>query len=378
MSKTLKWILIGAAALIVFLVIAKLAGKKDGGTKVTAEMVKRGTVIETVEAGGKIYPETEVKVGAGLFGEVTDLYVDEGDTVKKGQPLARILTESTKQSPLRISGNDYSSLLKSIQAPQTTTSKGTVTIIAPIDGTISMLNVKKGERVGTMQTEVLRIADMKTMEAQVDVNENDIIKVGTGDSADVQVEAYTKRKFRGIVTKIAYNVARKDVSSFMGGGDVATYQVHIRLDPSSYSDLADTANPHKLPFRPGMNVRAEIRTKKKADVLTVPVGAVASRAKESDENMDEKKKEKQNGTNDAESTVRSDELEEVVFVINNENKVEKRTVTTGIQDINNFEITNGLKEGEKVVTGPYNVVSKTLRSGTKVRVVPVDEFFQKD
>lgn len=373
----MRWILIGIVALIALLIVAKFAMKGDSdGIKVTASTVKKGTIVETVSASGKIYPETEVKVGAGMYGEVTDLFVEEGDTIKKGQILARIL-ESNKPVPIRLnSGGDYSNILQTLQNPPKTS--GTVSLTSPINGTVSMLNVRKGERLSAMQTEVLRVADMKTMEVRVDVNENDIIKVAVDDSADVEVEAYNKRKFKGVVTKIAYNVMKRDVASFMPT-DATSYEVHIRLDQSTYHDLIDTTNLRKLPFRPGMNARADIKTKKKENVLMVPVGAVASRAKDSDENMDEKKEEKKNQSDDnTDVAINSDELEEVVFVIDNENKVERRVVTTGIQDINNIEIVSGLNEGEKIVTGPYNVVSKTLRKGKKVRVIPQKEFYQKD
>lgn len=381
MNKTWKWILIGIVGLVILAFAAKLLSNKNGeGLKVTAEIVKRTTIIESVSASGKIYPELEVKVGTGLSGEVTDLYVKEGDSVTKGQVLARILTESTRNAVPRITGNDYSSLLQSFQNPSPSRATN-ISVKAPISGTISMLGIKKGERVGGMQlqgSELLRIADMKTMEVRVDVNENDIIKVSVGDSADVEVEAYNKRKFKGIVTYIANSIQKREASSFLQN-DITSYEVHIQMDAGSYQDLIKNSKPGKFPFRSGMNARAEIKTMRKENIMSVPVGAVASRAKGSELNIDEKKKEKKKESDELASdpSINTDELEEVVFVITNENKVERRVVITGIQDLNHIEIVSGLKDGEKVVTGPYNSVSRTLRSGQQVRVVSKDELFEK-
>ncbi|MGE5519517.1 MAG: efflux RND transporter periplasmic adaptor subunit [Candidatus Dadabacteria bacterium] len=379
MSKSIRWILIVLGVLVVLLFVYRISRNNNEGVKVSAAMVKRNTIVESVSASGKIFPELEVKVGAGLTGEVTDLYIKEGDTVKKGQVLARLLSEPGRTSAPRITGTDFNSIIQNLQAPPSTTSRTThVAVTAPINGTVSMLNVKKGERVGGMAmggAELMRIADMKTMEVRVDVNENDIIKVSVGDSADVDVEAYNKRKFKGVVTYIANSTTRRETSSFIPN-DITSYEVHIRIDSSTYKDLIDPSRPRRFPFRPGMNARAEIKTQKKVGVLAVPVASVTSAAKESDDSVMEKK-DKDVNENDSTIADAADDVEEVVFVINNDNVVHRRVVTTGIQDINNIEILSGLKEGEKVVTGPYNAVSKTLRSGTKVTVVSKDELFEK-
>jgi HlyD family secretion protein len=259
---------------------------------------------------------------------------------------------------------------------------GRATLVAPMSGVISMLNVKKGERVvGTAQmagTEMMRVADMSALEVRVDVGENDIVKIGIGDSADVEVDAYNNRKFKGIVTQIA--------SSTKGGGlaaqatnDVTNYEVHIRLDPSSYTDLMDPSKPKKFPFRPGMNASADIKTKRKDGVVAVPITSVAARVKGSDQNLDEKKKEtnKDSDENTDDQSSVNDGLEEVIFIVKPDGKVEKKIVTTGIQDINYIEVLTGLTGNEEVVSAPYNAISKTLRQGTKVTVVPKDKLFEK-
>jgi multidrug efflux pump subunit AcrA (membrane-fusion protein) len=387
MNKTVKWILIFAGALLLVFLIVKATGKgSSDAIKVTAEGVKRRTLVETVSASGKLYPETEIKVGSLINGEVTLLNVQEGDTVRKGQVLARIQGEKgASAAPQRISVPNippgFEGLLQSMQPPRATSAQTSATITAPISGTVIALNVKKGERIGVLQmpgSEMMRLADMNNMEVRVDVNENNIIKISVGDSADVEVEAYNKRKFKGLVTSIANGGTKKDPQSFLSN-DVTNYEVHIRLLPSSYADLFDSSRRRSMPFRPGMNARADIKTKKREAVLSIPVGAVVSKPKGSDENAEDAKKARVQDDNVVtDETSATDELEEVVYVMKSDGTVEKRVVTTGIQDINHIEILSGLKEGEQVVTGPYNAVSKTLRSGKKVRVVPKEQIFQND
>jgi HlyD family secretion protein len=155
--------------------------------------------------------------------------------------------------------------------------------------------------------------------------------------------------------------------------------VRIRIDPSSYNDLIDPSKPKKFPFRPGMNASADIKTKRKDNVVSVPIAAVAARVKGSDKSVADEKKEKEKGKdpNAEEVNISGDELEEVVFVIKQDGTVEKRTVTTGIQDMNFIEITTGLKEGEQIVTAPFDAVNKTMKSGDKVNIVTKDKLFQK-
>ncbi len=385
MKKRTKWILLAVGALAVIFLLARATMKTDSdGVKVTAEKVKRRTIIETVSASGKIYPETEIKVGSPITGEIVQLYVQEGDSVKKGQVLARIQGEKAGSAPQRISVPNvppgFEGLLQSMQQPRATATQSSAIITAPINGTVTSLNAKRGERIGAMQmpgSEMLRLADMSNIEVRVDVNENNIIKISVGDSADVEVEAYNKRKFKGLVTSIANGGTKKEAQSFLSN-DITSYEVHIRLLSSSYLDLFDSTRRRSMPFRPGMNARADIKTKKRENVLSIPVGAVVSKPKGSDEAADATKEKAEENAALAENDTATDELEEVVYVIKQDGTVEKRAVTTGIQDINNFEISSGLKEGEQVVTGPYNAVSKTLRSKQKVKVVSKEQIFQND
>ena len=249
------------------------------------------------------------------------------------------------------------------------------TIVSPMDGIVSLMNVKKGERVvGTAQmagTEMMRVADMKSIEVRVDVGENDITKVKIGDTALVEVDAYNNRKFKGIVYKIA-NPVTSATSGISSSTEVANYKVHIRLFPDSYTDLLK--ENAIFPFRPGMTASADIQTKSKLNVVTVPLNAVTTRDKEG-KGKDTKATAKPS-ENDANAAAKDDDMMEVVFVLQKDNKVKMVKVKTDIQDLNYIEI-SGVKVGDEVITGPYSTVSKTLKNGTLVKVTTKDKLFEE-
>jgi HlyD family secretion protein len=254
-------------------------------------------------------------------------------------------------------------------------------VLAPMDGVVSLLNVKKGERVvgNSMMagTEMMRIADMSKIEIRVDVGENDIPKVHLGDSALIEVDAYNNRKFKGIVTQIASSSATANQPG-TPMNDVTNYKVYIRLLPESYKDLIDPSRPKNFPFRPGMTASADILTKTKNNVLAVSINAVTTREKGTDNVANEKKDEKtpEAGLQETERTGLSSDLDEVVYVTQPDGTVKKFKVKTDIQDINYIEVVEGLKEGSEVITAPYNVISKTLKDGMKVQVVPKEKLFE--
>jgi HlyD family secretion protein len=450
MNKTVKRVLIGAGIVAGVLIIGKMiGGEGDKTEKVATEKASLRTIIETVNASGKVYPEVEVKISPDISGQITELNVEEGDSVKKGQVLAKIYADiyalqrdeaasRVSQSAATVENNkaaldalkasleqaqqaydrnkllydqkviskseleqfettlrsaqanytaaqqNIKSLQAGVQTSQTGLSKANkdlnrTTIVAPMDGVISSLKVKKGESVAgnsfNVGTEMMTVADMAGLEVRVDVGENDIVKVSIGDSADVEVDAYNNRKFKGVVTKIASSTGSG--TSATTTNDVTNYEVRIRLDKSSYADLANRT----FPFRPGMNASADIKTKRKDNVLAVPIAAVNARVKGSDKSMaDKKEEEKENKggeeTADAPASY-DDELEEVVFILQKDNTVKKVVVKSGIQDINYIEVLSGLKPGEEVIVGPYTAISKNLKDGMKVKVVPKDELFEK-
>jgi HlyD family secretion protein len=262
------------------------------------------------------------------------------------------------------------------------------TVVSPIDGVVSLLSIKKGERVvgNSMMagTEMMRVADMSKIETIVDVGENDIPKVQLGDSAFISVDAYNNRKFRGIVTQIASSVttAAGTSTTTVSTNDVTNYKVHIRLSPDSYKDLYNPTRPKSFPFRPGMSASADIQTRTHANVLSVPINAVAVREKNSNNavlgNTDDAAADDNSNKNDTHtSNSNADDLDEVVFVLQPTDTVRKVKVRTDIQDINYIEIVDGVKEGDQIITGPYSIVSKTLKGGQRVKVVPKDKLFEE-
>jgi HlyD family secretion protein len=260
------------------------------------------------------------------------------------------------------------------------------TISSPMNGVVSLLPVKKGERVvGTGQmsgTEIMRIADLNVMEVQVDVGENDIPRVKYNDTAIVEVDAYNGRKFKGLVTQIASSSKGSATSSSTttsSAEQVTSYIVHIRILQESYQDLLDPKNPRNFPFRPGMSASVDIQTRRKNNVLSVPINAVTTRevtdstGSVSKRKVGEVKKENSDGTlAEADDKV----TKEVVFVLQPDNTVKMVEVTTGVQDDLNIEILSGLKAGDKVISAPYAAISKDLDEKKKVIVVPKKELFE--
>ena len=455
MNKTLKWIIFSLVGLIILLVILKKAGVlgKEEGVKVSTEKATKRTIVETVNASGKVYPEVEVKLSPDISGEIVELNVVEGDSVKKGQVLARIyadiyatqrdqasavvnqqqaqvanvsasieasraqLEQAKKtydmqkqllddkvisQSEFNTADAAYKSAQAnfnaakqtirgsqaSVQSARAALSKANkdisrATLVSPMEGVVSLLNVKKGERVvgSSMMagTEMMRIADLRKIEVRVDVGENDIPKIHLGDSASVEVDAYNNRKFKGVVTQIASSNNGAASLQTSTGTDVTNYKVYIRLLPESYKDLMDPSKPKSFPFRPGMSASADIQTKTHENRLAVPINSVTTRDKNDSTSEKSSATEKSKDVVNAneKTNTEADDLEEVVFILQKDGTVKKVKVRTDIQDINYIEILGGLNEGDEVITGPYDVVSKTLKSKDKVKVVAKSELFDK-
>jgi len=248
-------------------------------------------------------------------------------------------------------------------------------VFSPIDGTISKLSKELGERVsGASQfsggTEVMRVANLNNMEVQVDVGENDIVRVHLHDTALIEVDAYLGRKFKGIVTQIA-NSANTQVGN---GDQVTNFKVRIRILSSSYQDLMDKENPNRSPFRPGMSASVQILTKYVTGVVSVPISAVTTRDDTSSYHASGRNHIKNKKDKAAKNNIDDKETQEYVFVYQ-DGKVFLQKVKTGVQDNNYFEITEGLKLGEEVVTAPYRAISKKLKNKQPVEKVKKDELF---
>lgn len=413
-------------AIVVVLIIVVIIGNKQGwfgsgaGIEVTSDTVEKRTVVETVTASGKIYPVSQVAIAAEISGEIVELAVKEGDKVKEGALLMRInpdLYESQVEQAqaalantkaqlstargrvlqakmqldnAKIAFDRSSQLLKdkviaqseyeqsqlayqTAQAEYEIAKEGVTAmeytvksseamlkemrnnfkrtaIYAPASGTVVGLNKKKGEKVlGTIQMtgdQLMTIADLTNMEIQVDVSENDVLRIDVGDTAEVEVDAYLNRKFKGVVFQIA-NSAGSSGSVLSAVTDQATnFKVKIYILPESYQDLM-TASGDKYPFYPGMSATVEIKTEVARDVLTVPIQAVAARE-------------------DSTSSAKDKPVKEIVFLLEGD-KAKEVQVKTGLQDDAYIEIKEGLSQGAKVISGPYNTITNVLKEGDVVK-----------
>ena len=386
----LRKLAIGIFVLAFILLIGTFTGliKTEKSVEIEAEKVLRRNIIETVSASGKIQPEVEVKISPDVSGEIVELLIKEGDIVQKGELLLKIkpdiyksvlersmasvntakanlskskaqlaeneanfnrnkrlynqqaislsefqqIEASYKVAKLNVEGSEYavSSAEASLNEAEENLDK--TSIYAPVEGSISMLNIELGERVvGTGQmsgTEMMRLADLNAMEVAVEVNENDIIRVHLGDTSIIEVDAFLGEQFTGIVSEIANSANVSGISA----DQVTNFEVKIRI--------LDNAK-----FRPGMTATVEIQTRLVTNTISVPIQAVTTR-KDTLENSNNKK---------------------VECVFKFENKIAKFTkVKTGIQNDKFIEILQGLSDSDLVITGPYSLISKNLRDGTKV------------
>ncbi|KQO34759.1 RND transporter [Flavobacterium sp. Leaf82] len=424
-KKTIYFLLGGAVVLIVGLIAlskAGVIGNKDEGKEVEVSKVVASTIVETVSATGKIQPEIEVKLSSMVSGEIIALNVKEGQVVKKGDLLVKInpdlYTSGLDRSVANLSGTkasltqseaNYKEAKASYERNKTLYDKGVISksdwdksiatfevakatkqssyynvqsasasvteakdnlgrtlIYAPAAGTISVLNVELGERVlGTQQmagTELLRVANLNNMEVEVDVNENDIVKVKIGDEANVEVDAYLKKKFKGTVTSIS-----NSASTTLTSDQVTNFKVKVRILKESYQDLLEGQPSTYSPFRPGMTATVDIITRTKSNVLAVPISSVV--VKSDTTAVKDFKVEEPN--DDKKTAPKSDKKFECVFVKVGD-KAKIRIIKTGIQDDTNIEVLSGLQTGDVVITGPYTTVSKDLNSGDKVKLKKAD------
>jgi HlyD family secretion protein len=256
---------------------------------------------------------------------------------------------------------------------------GRTTIFAPVDGTVSKLNNKRGERVvGTAQmagTEIMRLADLTEMEVQVDVNENDIVRVHLGDTTEITIDAYGDRKFKGVVTDIA-NSANN--STTLTADQVTNFPVKVRILRISYEDLLKNLKPNESPFRPGMTASVDIKTKTVSNAISVPIQAVTTASGMDDAPQEDMEDEGEGGEaqpaeDDKDKKEVKPEIEEVVYIYDN-GKAKKVAVKTGVQDNTYIQILSGVKDGDEIIAGPYRVVSKQLKDGNEVEKKPKDDF----
>ena len=422
-----KQIIYGSIGLIVLLIVASIIwNKREKPIPVTTEKAIRKTIVQTVSATGKVQPETEVKISPEVAGEIIELPVEDGKAVKKDDLLVRIKPDSYKalveqqeaaisaakatnlqqkatmlkcehdfkraedlfskkliseqeynaaEAAYDVAKNTHESSLHEIERAEAGSSQARdqlskTTIYSPIDGTVTVLNSKQGERlVATGQfagTEVMRVADLSHMEARVDVNENDVVNVKVGDKAEVKIDAYGDRRFHGNVYQIA------NTGKTTGAGtqeEVTNFEVKIRI------------NDTDVTLKPALSCTAEIHTNEVKDVVAVPMQAVTIRTGESNLSPEEIEKKKQKiaqrdkGDNNAEfvneraeKAAQKGEREKVskVVFLKKANKAQLVKVTTGISDDTYTEIKNGIQPGDEVISGSYSAISRKLKDGVKV------------
>jgi HlyD family secretion protein len=465
-KKTLLYVLIGAFALLILASVYK-AKQKPKGESVTVEKTALRSIRETVSGSGKIFPETEIKISSDVSGEIIELYVKEGDSVRAGQILAKIKPDeyqslveqgqasvSTAKAQRQISSSnvvgsnaqieqlkaekyrlesavnvarnthqrneklykdggiistaEYEASQNNLKAAESALAVGEASlrsaesaltsaqenvrvsefginsasarlkelqsslqktiITAPVSGIISKLNVERGERVvGTLQmagTEMMRIANLQSMEVQVDISENDILKVSLKDEVDIEVDAYLGRIMKGTVTEIANSASNIGTAAGMSlnSDQVTNFVVKIRIDPESYKELL--SDGRRFPFRPGMSASVDIYTQVAENAVSVPIISVTAKEDEKDK---EKDKEDEDKGADKKQSIGQNTIKEIVFVVVGDT-VAVREVKTGIQNNDHIQIIAGLEEGETVVTGPYSAIARKLKSGSRIKI----------
>jgi HlyD family secretion protein len=426
-SRRKRYIVFGSTALLLLVVIFSVViSKREKPIPVTTEKAIRKTILQTVSATGKVQPETEVKISPEVAGEIIELPVTDGMPIKKGELLVKVKPDSYKalleqqeaaisaakatnlqqkatmmkteqdlkraedlfnkklisvqeynaaQAADDVAKNTYESSLHEIERAQAGSSQARdqlskTTIYSPIDGTVTILNSKLGERlVATNQfagTEVMRVANLAHMQAVVDVNENDVVNVKLGDKASVKIDAYGDRKFKGVVQQIA------NTGKTTGAGtqeEVTNFEVKIRIDD------------HDVALRPSLSCIADIETNMVKDAVAVPMQSVTIRTGDSNLSPEEIEKKKQKtaqrdkGDNSAdyvnerlEKATQKEEHEKIAKVVflKKGSKAQMVKVTTGISDDTYMEIKSGLQPGDEVVAGSYSAISRKLKDGAKL------------
>src|SRR2546427_7914845 len=426
-SRRRRYILFGSIGLLVlWLIVSVIVSKREKPIPVTTEKAVRKTILQTVSATGKIQPETEVKISPEVAGEIIELPVADGMRIKKGDLLVKIKPDSYKalleqqeaaisaakatnlqqkasmlkteqdlkraedmyakktisiqefnaaQAASDVAKNTYESSLHEIERAEAGSSQARdqlskTTIYSPIDGTVTVLNSKQGERlVATGQfagTEVMRVADLSHMEARVDVNENDVVNVKLGDKASVKIDAYSDRRFHGTVHQIA-NTGRTTGTGTQE--EVTNFEVKIGIDD------------HDVILKPGLSCTADIETNMVKDVVAVPMQAVTIRTGDSNLSPEEIEKKKQKtaqrdkGDNSAdyvnerqEKATQKGEHEKIAKVVflKKGSKAQMVKVTTGISDDTYMEIKSGVQPGDEVVSGSYSAISRKSKDGAKL------------
>jgi HlyD family secretion protein len=421
-SKKKLYIFGGIGVLLVALIlIALISGSKEEIIPVQTEKVQMRDITQTVSATGKINPEFQVAITPEVTGEIVTLPVKEGNHVKKGDLLVKIKADSyvaakdradanlqgakatlamrkaeldkltsdfnrvkemhakglSSDAELEASKSSYLSSEASYAAAEANVSQmqaalkeaveqlNKTTIYSPMTGTVTKMNVELGERVlgsGFSQgTDMMTVSDLGNIEASVDVDENDVVLVSVGDTADIKVDAFGDRIFKGTVTEIGNSAITEGLGT---QEQVVNFDVKIKLsDPDEQ-------------LRPGMSCNAEIQTETRHNVVSVPIQSVTAR-NQSELSMDNDSEEENNVKEEKKNGFGQKKLQEIVFVVN-KNKAKTINVETGISDDNYIEIKSGLDTTQQVVSGSYRAISRELADGSNVRIEEKNRTFSSN
>lgn len=334
-------------------------------SQIEANRAQREQIVAQLENAKTIHRRNEQLKKDGVISQAE---LDQSlATLKQLEANLRSADASIKSAQQNAQSSEFSIKGANASLNELKTSLSRTTIKSPTSGIVSKLSVEKGERVvGTIQmtgTEMMRVSNLNAMEVQVDVSENDILKVALGDLADIEVDAYLGKKFKGTVTQIANsasNIASANAQA-LNTDQVTNFIVKILVDESSYQEIKSSSM--KYPLRPGMSASVDIYTEEAKDVISVPIQCVTVREKEGQKD----KKKKTDATDNELKEQPEVEFDEVVFLMDSDTaKMVK--VVTGIQDDEYIMIKSGVKVGDKLISGPYNEVSKNLKQGEKIRL----------
>jgi len=399
-----KIIITLSAVIIIAVLIGAYKSSQEKVVRVQTAKVFRDNITQTVTGNGRIYPVTEVKISARVQGKITEISVDEGDSVKVGQVLVRLERKqylaSLKRAQssllgaranLTLAGNElkrakslfrkkltskadldvaqakYDQALSTVQQMEASVSEAQdaldrTILSSPINGIVIQKNKEVGEiALGSQFQEdvILVVADLSNMEARVEVNENDIVNVALGDTTFIEIDAFPDSTFKGIVSEIANSAKTQSQGTVE---EVTNFEVRIRL------------LDRLLSFRPGMSATADIATETHKNVLNLPIQSVTVREKSKlkrksglEKRLVKKEEESPKKNPGSKDNKKNKDMNEVVFVVNN-GIAEMRPVKLGISDDSYYEVISGVKEGEEVVTGPFKLLSQNLKDGEKVKV----------
>ncbi len=389
-----KILIIGGAVVIVVVLVLVNILKKEKGTAVDVEKITRGTIMQKVTGSGQIRPEVQVKISARVAGKILKLYAEEGDRVKKGQLLVKLdqeqylaaleRTESTflsmranekklKSDLIRakdlhkqglMSEAEFEAVQASYEAAESNTRQAQASVKeakdalaktrlhADMDGTVSRLNKEEGEiALGAQFQEdvIMIVADLTKMEAAIEIDENDVINVSMGDTAEVEIDAFADTTFKGVVTQIANSATVKGLGT---QEQVTNFEVTVAL--LDYNEK----------FRPGMSTTVDIITETQDDLLKVPIQAVTVRPKDKLEKKPgvEEHPESESSEEGTTNEGKKPEMIEVVFGVE-DNKAVSKPVKLGISDDTHYVVISGVEEDDEVITGPFRVLSRTLKNG---------------